>query len=119
MSEDYYVNLIRRAGAGIKEEPYTTEALKTLPHTDENLRLLLQERDMRRGSERGAEFYLTRTTEPLTEVIPKPNRRERRQQGKLLQRLFSKLPRSQRRALKQQAQVDREVEKLLEDKRDA
>jgi len=118
-----YVNLVKRSGDRTKEAPYLAESLKSLPHTDENLRLCLKERDMRRMAKEPGEFYLVRTVEPLTEVIDAPNRKTRRSEHRFLARLFNKIPRSRRTPKVSdtvQKHVDDEVDALFAEKtRDA
>jgi len=118
-SAEGYINLVKRSGDGTEEAPFHAEPLKTLPRTDENLRLVLKERDMRRVAKEPGEFYLMYTLEPLTEVVDEPNRKERRQRSRFLSRLLSKLPRS-RRAPKAseivQKHVDDEVDLLFIEK---
>jgi len=115
-SAEGYISLVKRSGDGTEEVPYLAEPLKTLPRTDENLRLVLKERDMRRTAKEQGEFYLVRTSEPLMEVVDTPNRKTKRREHRFLQRLFSKLPRSRRTPKTSdmvQKHVDDEVDLLF------
>ena len=114
-----YINLVKRSGTGTEEDPFHAELLKTLPHTDENLRLCLRERDMRRTAKEPGEFYLVRTIGALPEVVDTSNRKTRRRETSLLRRIFNKLPRSRRMPKASglaQKHVDDEVDALFNEK---
>ena len=114
-----YINLVRRSGDGTEKAPFLAESLRTLPHTDENLRLCLRERDMRRTAKESGEFYLVRTVEPLTEVVDTPNRKTRRSGHRFLTSLLNKIPRSRRAPTVSdttQKRVDDEVDLLFVEK---